>query len=65
MLAMWKMGDKEISGPVWGLVSQIFWWWLMIHTSLWGLLLINASMVFIHIRNLMLWRKEDASNSRT
>ena len=59
MISTWKMGDKDISGPKWGIFSQVFWWGLMWYASLWGLLIINVAMMYIHIRNLILWSKEE------
>jgi hypothetical protein len=60
-LAMWRMGDRSLSGPLWGIASQVPWFALVFHDGLWGLLPINLAMAFIHTRNFIKWKRERVS----
>jgi hypothetical protein len=54
----WLYGNKMLWGPRLALLSQVFWWTIMVVYGLWGLLPVNAMMVFIHTRNLRKWKNE-------
>lgn len=58
ILGSWLYGSKRLSGPLIGILSQVPWWLLMVHESLWGLLPVNGMMLVIHTRNLIKWRRE-------
>jgi hypothetical protein len=51
-------GDKRLAGPLLGLASQIPWWTIMLVDDLWGLLPVNAVMLWLHTRNFLKWRNE-------
>lgn len=56
-------GNKSLKGPVFGLISQLGWWSIMFIDSLWGLVIINAAMLALHVRNLRKWIKEKECNT--
>lgn len=58
IVSAWRMGDKRISGPALGILSQVPWWSMMFYSGLWGLLPVNVAMSVIHIRNYLKWRKQ-------
>jgi hypothetical protein len=51
-IAWWQMGNRSLSGPVWGLVSQACWLAMVMTNDLWTLLPMVAAFSFIHGRNL-------------
>jgi hypothetical protein len=55
--ATWFTGNKSLRGPQLALVSQIFWWSLMITSGLWGLLPLNIVMLCMHVRTYNKWSK--------
>jgi hypothetical protein len=55
LLAMWKMGDVSVWGPVIGVISEIVWLVLIVRGKLWGLLPLTAVLGVVHIRNGFLW----------
>ena len=59
LIQMWLMGNKTVTGPVWGLFSNAFWWGVMIEVGLWWLAPFNAIMVGINVRNLIKWSTDE------
>ena len=57
-MTMWLMGNKKISGPVWGLGGQIVWFAMIITNELWGLMPLAIWLTVIHARNYIKWKKE-------
>jgi hypothetical protein len=55
LLAMWKMGDVSVWGPIIGVISEIVWLALIVRGRLWGLLPLTAVLGIVHIRNLIIW----------
>lgn len=64
LISMWSYGSKSVYGPLLAIVGQGFWWAIMIQSSLWGLLPLNVAMAFVHIRNLIKWRREATTKWR-
>jgi hypothetical protein len=58
ILGSWLYGSKSLWGPAISVLSQVPWWLLMVHESLWGLLPVNAMMLVIHTRNFIRWKHE-------
>ena len=58
LLSVWCMGNKRISGPVMGLVSQSVWFAFIYTNAMWGLLPLTCCMTVIQVRNLRKWRRE-------
>lgn len=58
LASMWLMGDHKLSGPVFGLVSQIAWAALIFYDELWGLAPVTAAMLLVHSRNFSKWRRD-------
>jgi hypothetical protein len=54
----WFYGNKSPLGPWLGLIAQVPWWTIMITGGLWGLLPVNATLLVIHARNLIKWRRD-------
>lgn len=54
--ATWLYGNKTLWGPRIALLSQVFWWSIMVVYGLWGLLPVNIMMVYIHLRNYNKWK---------
>ena len=59
LLQMWLYGNKSVSGPIWGLISNAFWWGVMIEAGLWGLLPFNVIMLGVNLRNLIKWSADE------
>lgn len=55
ILQLWFYGNKSLAGPVWGLISTVFWWALIISAGLWGLALLNVFAMAMNTRNLVKW----------
>jgi hypothetical protein len=60
IISSWAYGNKKTAGPLIGLLSQFPWWGLMVLEGLYGLLPVNAAMTFLHTRNLIKWKREQA-----
>ena len=58
LVMMWLMGNKVWWGPGVGLLGQVFWLILALHTGQYGLLLATAFYSVVHVRNLVKWRAE-------
>jgi hypothetical protein len=58
LLAMWQMGNKHISGPALGVVSDVCFFALNIYAHLWLTAAMCAALGVIHTRNFMKWRSE-------
>lgn len=52
-------GRKLTIAWVVGLVGNAFWWWYMIHTGTWALLPLIVGMLYVHIKNLVRWSRDD------
>jgi hypothetical protein len=55
---MWQMGNKHISGPALGVVSDVCFFALNIYAHLWLTAAMCAALGVIHTRNFMKWRSE-------
>lgn len=64
LAGQWQYGSKRMLGPILGCVAQVFWWGIMFQGNLWGLLPLNIAMAFIHVRNLIKWRRDARSEAR-
>lgn len=60
LCSMWQMGNKHVTGPIFGLLSQVAWFGMIWTNQLWGIVPITVAMVFIHARNLRKWLREAA-----
>ncbi len=58
IVGMWLYGSKSLWGPRAGLIGQVFWWSIMVQSSLWGLLPVNIAMFVIHGRAYIKWRRD-------
>lgn len=63
IVSSWSYGNKTLRGPIFGLISQVPWWSIMVMGNLWGLLPVNLMMVCTHTRNLYKWWKEANANA--
>ncbi len=57
-MTMWLMGNKKISGPIWGLGGQVVWFGMIFTNELWGLMPLAIWLTVIHGRNYMKWRTD-------
>jgi hypothetical protein len=57
VLAMELIGRKYWQGWLVGLVNQFLWLYLIIDTSLWGLLPLTAILSWRYITHLIVWRR--------
>jgi hypothetical protein len=62
---LWQLGNRRWWAPWLGLVNQIFWVALAIHTGQPGLLPGIALYICIHLRNGLKWRAERRSLAST
>ena len=51
-LAIW-LGTTTRAGAQWYAVSMPFWWGLVIHDQLLGLIPLNVAMTIVAVRNLL------------
>jgi hypothetical protein len=66
LTAWWQMGNKSLSGPIWGIVSQVAWFGMVASNGLWILLPMVSVFMLMHIRNLRKWlREEGGLHART
>lgn len=56
--AMWMMGNKHISGPALGVVSDIAFFALNVYLHLWVVAFLCGTLALIHTRNFFKWRRE-------
>lgn len=59
LVGMWLVGRKNWRGWLVGLVNQVLWLALIIQTHAWGLLILTVSLVYIYLRALIAWRRDD------
>lgn len=53
---MWLAGSHRWEGWALGLGNQVLWLVFIIAFGAWGLLPLNAALVFVYSRNLIKWR---------
>lgn len=51
----WMMGNRDWRAPLLGLVGQVFWLILALHTQQWGLLVTVVLYTVVHTRNARKW----------
>jgi nicotinamide riboside transporter PnuC len=57
--SMWLAGNKSPHAWTVGIINQVFWFSLMLHSQLWGLLPLSAVLSFVYIRNLVMWSNDE------
>lgn len=59
VISIYLMGNKSITGPIFGIFSNIPWFGLMFVDNLWGLLPANILILSMHIRNTYKWKNNN------
>lgn len=59
VIGQWRMGNKLVSGPAFGLVGQAAWALMSITNETYYLLIFTALMAGTHVRNLRKWLREE------
>jgi hypothetical protein len=52
----WQVGNRSLSGPVWGLISNACWLALELYLGLYLLVPVPIVMSLLHLRTYRLWR---------
>lgn len=55
LVSAWYMGNRSLAGPIWGVVSQVCWFGMIVTNGLWPLLPTMLIFMGIHVRNLHRW----------
>lgn len=55
LVNIYLMGNKTLLGSISGIIIQIPWIYYMIRIKQYGLIICAVALLFIQIRNLMLW----------
>ena len=56
--SMWLMGNRSLYGPAMGVISELVWGAVIVHSALWGLLPLCLFLVAVNARNWMKWRRD-------
>ena len=59
IIIMWFAGNKNKKTWVLGLINQILWFYLIFDKHLYGLLPMTTALVFIYLRNMRKWNKDN------
>lgn len=59
LVGMWLVSRKRWQGWAVGLANQFLWFWLIVTTGQWGLLLLLVALVYIYGRALITWRRDE------
>lgn len=58
-IMLWMMGNRNKYAPLLGIFAQVLWIYYAISLKQYGLLLGALLYTVVHIRNTILWWKED------
>lgn len=61
LFSMYLLGNKDKRGWIVGLLNQLLWGTFIVAFGAWGLAPLSVCLLFMYTRNLLKWRREEAS----